>query len=183
MKISAIYSNGMKSLDAVDQIELGDGLTKRWPSISVRDDLVFEEVGFGAAIDSVSFEVEFLIESVEGQFGTIVPIERDPAVSGNCFDCRFIRWFCESIIGIVNLLDGLLSHEEIVGVHSKDQRHGKPFGLSRLLEPSLLRRIGVPSHQMKEVAREMIGEIYPDEGLAVGLGKCRQGGPVALVII
>ncbi len=137
----AVDRDGMRTSQAVDQVELSDRLLEDSVSEGVGDEQVFLEIGLGRSVDHIPFEIEFSKEGVKGPLRHVVPDERNHAVARNRPYRGLVRRPREAVVGVVDLLHRLLFSSEggilyvarvVEVLVRKDERHREALGLAGL---------------------------------------------------
>src|SRR5713101_8255795 len=90
IKVCAVDTDRMQSLDSIREIKLCDRLPESRSPVRVCDNLVFEEIRLGAAVDPVTLKIIFLVECIEGELGPVIPIQGDSAIACDNLDNRFL---------------------------------------------------------------------------------------------
>src|SRR5579862_953073 len=183
IKICPVHANRMQSGYAVDEIELRNRYPECRRAECIGYRLVFDKVRLGTPIDAVTFEIILLVKCVERFFRAVIPIESHFAVARNRLNHRLIRRFGKLVVSIVDLLDGFLPQKELVGIESEDQPHRKTLSRAGLLRLSGCYAVGAAAVKVKQIAGEVIRQIYTGKRLPVRLRQLCKGGPVALVVI
>src|ERR1039458_10092046 len=83
IKHSTIYTNRMKSNDSINQIKNSNRDSENGYTVSISNSFIFNEIRFSRTIDSITFEINFLVERIKGRFRTAVPVKRNLMVTGN----------------------------------------------------------------------------------------------------